>query len=97
MFESNDGLFFIDLAAIRDSESVLPAIARTIGLRDTRDEALLDELSGRLRAQHVLLLLDNFEQVTAAAPTAARLLHNCPRLKLLVASRGLRAKRSGKI
>jgi predicted ATPase len=82
-----DGVFFIDLATIRDSGSVLPAIARAIGLSDTGDEALLDELSGRLRAQHVLLLLDNFEQVTAAAPMAARLFHNCPRLKLLVTSR----------
>ena len=82
-----DGVFFIDLAAVRESGSVLPAIARAIGLSDTRDESLLDELSGRLRAQHVLLLLDNFEQVTAAGPTAARLFHNCPRLKLFVTSR----------
>jgi predicted ATPase len=82
-----DGLFFIDLAAVRDSASVLPAIARAIGLSDTGDEALLDELSGRLHAWHALLILDNFEQVTAAAPTVARLFHNCPRLKLLVTSR----------
>jgi predicted ATPase/class 3 adenylate cyclase len=82
-----DGVFFIDLAAIRDSGSVLAAIARAIGLSDTGDEALLDELTNRLHTQRVLLLLDNFEQVTAAAPTVARLFHNCPRLKLLVTSR----------
>src|SRR5207247_5410312 len=82
-----DGVVFVDLSTIRDSASMLAAIARTIGLNEVRDESLLDELSGRLREEHLLLLLDNFEQVTAAAPTAAQLLNDCPRLKLLVTSR----------
>jgi predicted ATPase/class 3 adenylate cyclase len=82
-----DGALFVDLSAARDSDSVLAAIARTIGLSETPDEPLLDELTRQLREQGVLLVLDNFEQVTAAAPTAAQLLHGCPRLKLLVTSR----------
>ncbi len=82
-----DGALFVDLSAARDSDSVLAAIARTIGLSETPDESLLDELSRQLREQRVLLVLDNFEQVTAAAPTAAQLLHGCPRLKFLVTSR----------
>jgi predicted ATPase/class 3 adenylate cyclase len=83
----DDGTFFVDLSATRDGVSVLAAIARTIGLSDTRDESVFDELTRQLRDQRVLLVLDNFEQVTAAAPTAAQLLHGCPRLKLLVTSR----------
>jgi predicted ATPase len=82
-----DGVFFVDLSAVRDSESVLSAIADAVGFSDKGDESLFDELKGRLREQHVLLLLDNFEQVSAAAPTAAQLFHDCPRLKLLVTSR----------
>jgi predicted ATPase/class 3 adenylate cyclase len=82
-----DGVFFVDLSPIRDTASALAAIARAIGMSDTGDESLFDELGGRLREQRVLLLLDNFEQVTAAAPTVARLLHDCRRLKLLVTSR----------
>jgi predicted ATPase/class 3 adenylate cyclase len=82
-----DGVFFADLAASRDSGSVLAAIAQAIGLSDTRDESLFDELSERLREERVLLLLDNFEQVTAAGPTVAQLLHECRRLKMLVTSR----------
>lgn len=82
-----DGVFFVDLSAIHDSGSVLDAIARAIGFSDTRDESLLDELIGRLREQRLLLLLDNFEQVTAAAPTVAQLLPACPGVKLLVTSR----------
>ncbi|TMJ92899.1 MAG: hypothetical protein E6G67_13960 [Actinobacteria bacterium] len=82
-----DGVLFVDLSTIRDSESVLAAIARTIGLSDTPDEPLLGELARQLRQQHVLLVLHNFEQVTAAAPTMAQLLHECPQLNLLVTSR----------
>jgi predicted ATPase/class 3 adenylate cyclase len=82
-----DGVVFVDLSAARDSTSLLAAIARAIGLIDTRDESLLDELTRQLREQRLLLVLDNFEQATVAAPTAAELLHGCPRLKLLVTSR----------
>jgi len=84
---NQDGAVFVDLSATRDSAGVLAAIARTIGLTDTRDESLLDELGRQLREQRLLLVLDNFEQVTAAAPTMAKLLHECPLLKLLVTSR----------
>lgn len=41
----------------------------------------------RTRQQRVLLLLDNFEQVIAAAPAVADLLADCGRLSLLVTSR----------
>jgi predicted ATPase len=82
-----EGVFFVDLSTVRDSGSVLGAIARAIGLSDTGDESLLEELKERLREQRVLLILDNFEHVTAAAPTVAQLLQDCSRLKLLVTSR----------
>ena len=82
-----DGVYFVDLALVREPEGVATAIARTIGLRETSDRPLLDELEGQLRARSMLLLLDNFEQVTAAAPMMGQLLQNCPKLKLLVTSR----------
>jgi predicted ATPase/class 3 adenylate cyclase len=82
-----DGVFFVDLSSVSESEPALAAIARTLGLSDARDGSLLDELREHLRDRLVLLLLDNFEQATAAAPTVAQLLHDCRRLKLLVTSR----------
>jgi predicted ATPase/class 3 adenylate cyclase len=81
------GVFFIDLSAIRDTQAVLASIARTVGLAETADGSLLAELERQLHQQRVLLVLDNFEQVMAAAPTAIELLSGCPRLKLLVTSR----------
>ena len=81
------GVFFIDLSAMRDTQAVLAGIARTIGLTETADRPLLAELERQLHHQRVLLVLDNFEQVMSAAPTAVELLSGCPGLKLLVTSR----------
>jgi predicted ATPase/class 3 adenylate cyclase len=83
----DQGVFFIDLSAIRDTQAVLASIARTIGLTETADGSLLAELERQLHHQRVLLILDNFEQVMSAAPTAVELLSGCPGLKLLVTSR----------
>ena len=82
-----DGVYFVDLSPIRDPEAVPTAIARTLGLRETSDRPLLDELKELLRAKKMLLLLDNFEQVMAAANKVGDLLRDCPKLSLLVTSR----------
>jgi predicted ATPase len=83
----SDGVYFIDLAPIREPEAVLTTIARTVGIRESSDRALLDELKEQLQSKAMLLVLDNFEQVTAAAPKVGELLQGCPQLKLLVTSR----------
>jgi predicted ATPase/DNA-binding SARP family transcriptional activator len=82
-----DRLVFVDLSAVRDHREVLISIAEAIGLTDTDAGLLRDELVRRTRRQRVLLLLDNFEQVIAAAPAVADLFADCARLKLLVTSR----------
>jgi predicted ATPase/class 3 adenylate cyclase len=81
-----DGVFFVDLSADRDTTAVLADIARTIGVSQTSRQSLLEDLQDQLRHQRLLLVLDNFEQVTASAPTVVQLLE-CPGLKLLVTSR----------
>jgi predicted ATPase/class 3 adenylate cyclase len=81
------GAFFVDLSAVRDTESVLGSVARTIGVTETNGRSLQDDLNNRLRHERMLLILDNFEQVMAAASTVAELLSDCPGLKLLVTSR----------
>jgi predicted ATPase len=82
-----DGVFFVDLASVTDTDSCLALIARVVGLSEARERSLVDELKRHLRGQRVLLVLDNFEQVTVAAPALVDLLHDCPGLKLLVTSR----------
>jgi predicted ATPase/class 3 adenylate cyclase len=82
-----DGVFFVDLSALRATEDVPAAIARAVGLSETGEQPMLEELKGRLRRQHTLLVLDNFEQVTTAAPMVVELLEDCQGLRLLVTSR----------
>jgi predicted ATPase len=66
---------------------VAPAILHTLGLHESASVSAIDQLKSYLREQHLLLLLDNFEQVAPAAPLLTELLSACPRLKLLVTSR----------
>jgi predicted ATPase/class 3 adenylate cyclase len=82
-----DGVYIVDLAPIRDPDGVLPAVARTVGIRKTSHRSILEELMERLRDQVMLVLLDNFEQVTSAANQVVELLIGCPQIKILVTSR----------
>jgi predicted ATPase/DNA-binding XRE family transcriptional regulator len=82
-----DGAFFVDLAPLRDAEGVPSAIAQSLGLREAGEQPLPVALMDALRGRQLLLVLDNCEQVLAAAPYAAGLLAACPRLKLLATSR----------
>ncbi|MFL5658078.1 MAG: LuxR C-terminal-related transcriptional regulator, partial [Ktedonobacteraceae bacterium] len=82
-----DGICFVPLAPISDPDLVVPAIAQTFGLGETGERSLLELLQAYLREKQLLLLLDNFEQVVAAAPVVTELLVSCPDLKMMVTSR----------
>src|SRR5260370_11569917 len=85
-----EGVCFVPLATISDSELVIPTIARALELGETEDRAQsLQQLKAFLREKHLLLLLDNFEQVVVAAPALYDLLTACPELKMLVTSRAV--------
>jgi predicted ATPase len=49
--------------------------------------SVLQQLVQRLHDKHLLLVLDNFEQIAEAAPAVSELLGHCPTLKVLVTSR----------
>jgi predicted ATPase len=66
---------------------VVSAIAQALGVKEPRDQTLEESLAAYLRHRHMLLLLDNFEQLLAAAPLVAELLSAAPRVKALVTSR----------
>jgi predicted ATPase/class 3 adenylate cyclase len=82
-----DGVFFVDLSAVRDADSAFAAIARTVGVDATGGEQLLEALKRELQSRRMLLLLDNFEQVMEAADGVADLLQLCSQIKVLVTSR----------
>lgn len=81
------GVYFVPLTPISDYSLVVPTIAQTLKLREVSDRSVLDLLEDYLQDKQVLLVLDNFEQVTRAAPSLSELLEVCHGLKLLVTSR----------
>src|SRR5262249_15615828 len=84
----SSGGFLVALASIRDPSLVAPTIMQALGAHEIGTREPAEVLKEALRAvrEPVLLLLDNFEQVLAAAPVLSDLLENCPRLKILVTS-----------
>ena len=82
-----DGVSFVPLAPISDPDLVMPTIAQVLEVKETLVQSLLDLLKAALRDKHLLLVLDNFEQILPAAPHLTDLLAACPQLKLLVTSR----------
>jgi len=82
-----DGAVFVDLSPIADPELVVSAIIAALGSREAPGRSPLEGLKASLGEQHRLLVLDNFEQVTAAAAAVADVIAACPRLAVLVTSR----------
>ncbi|HEY7416121.1 MAG TPA: LuxR C-terminal-related transcriptional regulator [Ktedonobacteraceae bacterium] len=83
----SDGIYFVSLAPINAAEQVLPVIAQTLGFTGMPDVSALTQIQAALQGKRALLILDNFEQVAAAAPHLKELLTTCPQLKILVTSR----------
>ena len=82
-----DGVWFVPLAPLSDAALVVPTIMQTLSISEAGTQPLLAQLQAALKDKHLLLLLDNFEQVVAAAEAIAELLTSCPKLRVLVTSR----------
>jgi class 3 adenylate cyclase len=76
-----NGVFWVPLATIREPALVIESAARTLGSKNG--------LAEHIGERHMMLLLDNLEQVIDASPQLADLAEACPNLTLLVTSREL--------
>jgi predicted ATPase/Tfp pilus assembly protein PilF len=74
-----DGVWWVGLASLQDPALVLPTVAHVLGATD--------DLVQQVGHNHVLVLLDNLEQLLDCVPQLSALLDECPRLVLLVTSR----------
>jgi predicted ATPase/class 3 adenylate cyclase len=83
----SDGTFFTPLATLTEAQLFLPAVAESLGVRETGEQPLDESLKVYLHERRLLLVLDNFEQVLGAAPTVTELVAGAPGLKVLATSR----------
>jgi predicted ATPase/class 3 adenylate cyclase len=81
-----DGAFLVDLSAVTDSEFVLPEIAAGLKVRREPGQDVAEALLANLGNRRLLLMLDNVEQVDAAAAVGA-LLDRSPGLTVLATGR----------
>ena len=89
MDQFEEGVCFVALAPISDPVLVPSAIAQAPRIKQGAGQSVAEALEQYLRERQQLLLLDNFERLLEAGPPLARLLSDCPRLKVLVTSRGV--------
>jgi diguanylate cyclase (GGDEF)-like protein len=82
-----DGVWFVALEALRLPELIAPAIARTLGFKESPGQSLLETLKASLKHKSLLLVLDNFEQLLEGTPLLTELLEAAPELQILATSR----------
>ncbi len=83
----SDGVFFVDLASLQDPALVPAAVAQALGVQGLPEVSARESVLRFLRDKQVLLVLDNYEHLLAAAEFAAALLQAAPAVRLLVTSR----------
>ena len=83
-----DGVWLVELAALRTEELLAQTIVSALGIRDQSARWDANRLAEKLRSKQMLLVLDNCEHLQqACAETATTLLRKCPSLRILVTSR----------
>lgn len=80
------GVYFVDLATVHDTQGVIDALAQGIGIFEGEKHFLFERIKKPLQGK-VLLLLDNFEQVTNATHLVRDILLDVRTVTILVTSR----------
>lgn len=85
---SGDGVWFVDLASLRDASLVTATVAQVFNLAEEGGKSVRQMLLDFLKAKHLLLVLDNCEHLLdACADLADTILRQCPRILILASSR----------
>jgi non-specific serine/threonine protein kinase len=83
-----DGVWFVDLASLTDSQRVMGAIGAALGVSEAPGRELADVVCDHMARKHLLLVLDNCEHLERACADAAdRMLRASPSLTIMATSR----------
>ena len=82
------GVCFVALSSVRDGGLIASSIAQAVGVHESGNQTPQERLKEYLGGldQPLLLLLDNFEHLVAAAPLVAQLFVAGPTLKIIITS-----------
>ncbi len=83
-----DSVRWIDLAAVRDPDTVPSAAAAALGVTDQSNRPVLDKLADHTRSRHMLIVVDNCEHLLPAVITlVTTLLDAAPEIRIVTTSR----------
>ncbi|TMH59919.1 MAG: adenylate/guanylate cyclase domain-containing protein [Betaproteobacteria bacterium] len=83
-----DGVWFVDLAPLKDSSLVPNAAAQVLGIHEEHGRSVTETLCTHIKDHKLLLVLDNCEHlIGACAMLAEALLQGAPELRLMATSR----------
>jgi predicted ATPase len=82
-----DGVVLVALDEVSSADLVVSSIALSLGVPESPGQYLMDLIINYLRPRKILLIVDNFEQVVAAAGVLSQLITETDRVVLLVTSR----------
>ena len=83
-----DGIWYVELAPLGETSSVVAALAAVLNVRESAGESLLDALVTRLADQQALVVIDNCEHLLDECTVLVEvLLRGCPPLQIMTTSR----------
>jgi predicted ATPase/class 3 adenylate cyclase len=85
--EFPDGAAFVGFADVTEAAGFLPALGAALDVKEAEERSVTDGIVALVGDRQVLLVLDNLEQIVAAAPEVAELVARCPELRIVVTSR----------
>jgi predicted ATPase/DNA-binding XRE family transcriptional regulator len=83
------GACWVELAPVVEPQTALAAIAQALGIEEQPGKPALRLLQDHLRDKHMLLVLDNLEQVLEVGPLLGQALGAAPKVRVLCTSREL--------
>ncbi|HEU5311661.1 MAG TPA: protein kinase, partial [Candidatus Eisenbacteria bacterium] len=88
LLHHRDGVRQVSLGPLHDAGRIASTLADVLGLHETNEGAVLEQVAAHLADRTMLLVLDNCEHVLeGAAVTAESLLQNAPGITILATSR----------
>ena len=82
-----DDVVMVALEGVSSADLVVSSIASSLGVPESPGQSLLDLIINYLRPRKMLLIIDNFEQVVAAAGVLGQLITQTDQVSMLVTSR----------
>lgn len=87
LLNTEEGTYFVDLGGLDGAALVGSSIAQALGVRDYPGRPVELDIAAFIGDEKMLLVLDTFEHVSAAAVLVGDLLNECPNLRVLATSR----------